>query len=196
MSSFKKWLCLVLCPLLLVGCAPAHPTATGPEQTAASTETEAPTSAPTAPPTTQATAAPTTAPSETSPRTTGPLTTGPIETITNFSDPGKAPIRCVTSPGGLPAQLAGKGYDEAFFAQYALLVVTDTVNSGSIQVNIHSVTRDGDTVTVTLSKEMPGDVGTADMATWLLWATVSKDLADCQWVLAGGAPPSQDYAKE
>ena len=34
---------------------------------------------------------------------------------------------------------------------------------------------DPSTGTVTLSREMNGDVGTMDMATWLLWAVIDRD---------------------
>ena len=64
-------------------------------------------------------------------------------------------------------------YDAAFFEKHALLLVVDTESSGSIQVGFASI--DPSTGTVTLSREMNGDVGTMDMATWLLWAVIDRD---------------------
>ena len=52
--------------------------------------------------------------------------------------------------------------------------MVDTVTSGSVKVSIGFL-GDG---TVTLAKEMSGTLGTADMATWLLWAEVDQGLTD------------------
>lgn len=84
-------------------------------------------------------------------------------------------VRYITWVEDLPAYEALDGYRNAeYFATKALLVVVDTVTSGSVKVAIDSVGNG----TVTLSKEMSGDVGTADMATWLLWAEVDQGLTD------------------
>ena len=81
----------------------------------------------------------------------------------------------VTRVEDLPAYEALDGYRNAeYFATKALLVVVDTVTSGSVKVSIDSVGNG----TVTLAKEMSGDVGTADMATWLLWAEVDQGLTE------------------
>ena len=61
-------------------------------------------------------------------------------------------------------------------------MVVDTVTSGSVKVAIDSVGNG----TVTLRKEMSGDVGTADMATWLLWAEVDQGLAESWTVTNSG----------
>uniref|UniRef100_UPI001C9E8AF7 hypothetical protein n=1 Tax=Klebsiella pneumoniae TaxID=573 RepID=UPI001C9E8AF7 len=74
------------------------------------------------------------------------------------------------------------GYDEAYFVEKALVVVYETVSSGSVQVDIASI----DGGVVTLSHEMSGNVGTADMATWLLWAEVDAGL-DYTWSVANPA---------
>ena len=84
-------------------------------------------------------------------------------------------VRYITRVEDLPAYEALDGYRNAeYFETKALLVVVDTVTSGSVKVAIDSVGNG----TVTLSKEMSGDMGTADMATWLLWAEVEQGLTD------------------
>lgn len=120
-----------------------------------------------------------------------------------FANPGKTRIAYtgprsfvmyVTSVEKLPDQEALKDYDEAFFAEHALLVVVETVTSGSVQLELGSIYREGDIAMVKLNRTMPGEVGTSDMATWLLWAEVSRDL-DCSWFLDSGAkePQSSKY---
>ena len=49
-------------------------------------------------------------------------------------------------------------------------------------------------VTVTLKRTLAGEVGTADMATWMLWAEVEKGL-DYSWNLkdAGQSLPNVKY---
>ena len=84
-------------------------------------------------------------------------------------------VRYITRAADLPAYEALDGYRNAeYFETKALLVVVDTVTSGSVKVAIDSVGNG----TVTLSKEMSGDMGTADMATWLLWAEVDQGLTE------------------
>ena len=88
-------------------------------------------------------------------------------------------VRYITRAADLPAYEALDGYrNDEYFRTKALLVVVDTVTSGSVKVAIDSVGNG----TVTLSKEMPGDAGTADMATWLLWAEVDQGLTE-NWIV-------------
>lgn len=175
----KKILCILLCALLLTGCR-----SSGGEETSGTIETEMPTivlvpdaefTFPEAP------AIP-----------TMPAAAG--ETLA-FENPGKVRlsytgnrsyVKYITSVEELPDEEALQGYDEAFFETKALILVVETVSSGSVRLEIESIVTDGDTATVTLSRAMPGDVGTADMATWLLWAEVSREL-DYNWILEGSA---------
>ena len=84
-------------------------------------------------------------------------------------------VRYITRVEDLPDYEALDGYRNAeYFETQALLVVVDTVTSGSVKVSIGFL-GDG---TVTLAKEMSGTLGTADMATWLLWAEVDQGLTD------------------
>lgn len=95
---------------------------------------------------------------------------------------GISAVRYITSVDQLPDNEALKAYDEAYFADKALVLVYETVGSGSVEVGIESI----ENGVVTLSHELPGDVGTADMATWLLWAEVEAGL-DYDWTIANPA---------
>lgn len=92
-------------------------------------------------------------------------------------------VRYVTSVDQLPDEGNWEGYDEAYFETKALLIVVETLSSGSVQVELDSILLEGDTAIVSLKRTMSGEVGTTDMATWMLWAEVSREY-DCQWVLA------------
>lgn len=163
-SRYLIWLC-VIC-LLFSSC----------KSTQSSQETTAPT-----------TAAPTTA--QTSPSATpadGPLL---------LQNPGKLRIpyttnrsgaQYITSVSQLPKDDVFQKYDDAFFETKALLLVTETVGSGSVDVSIDSVSVSDSTATILLSHELPGDAGTADMTTWLLWVEVDAGL-DLQWTVANPA---------
>jgi hypothetical protein len=181
----KKMICkLLVALLLLTGC-----------QTAAPAET--------------------TAPAETSPILIQEDSTVPIQTMPNlviggvegeelaFCNPGKVRIgysgdrrsvMYITDLDQLPDEEALKGYDEAFFEKSALVIVVETVGSGSVQLELESVRISDGVATVTLSRTMPGEVGTSDMATWMLWAEVDKNL-DYEWVLEGGSnqPQGEKY---
>lgn len=124
------------------------------------------------------------------------VSTSPIHTLSDslisFSNPGALRIpyttgRCgvqyITDPSQLPDYPEFSGYDSDFFKEHALLLVTDTVGSGSTQISIDSIAVNGNTASVTLRRVLPGDVGTADMATWLLWAEVPAGL-DLTWETA------------
>lgn len=94
-------------------------------------------------------------------------------------------VRYVTSASALPDYEELKQYDDAWFETHALVLVIETVGSGSVDVGIESIYVDNGTATVTLSHELDG-AGTADMAAWLLWAEVETGL-DCQWAIANPA---------
>ena len=92
----------------------------------------------------------------------------------------------VTSPEQLPAVEELKKYDADYFRTRALVLVRETVGSGSTRVSIQAISQKDQTVYVALLHESP-EVGTADMATWLLWAEVEPGLENFQWVLANPA---------
>lgn len=78
-------------------------------------------------------------------------------------------------------------YDKDFFNDKALVLVKYTVNSGSTQVSLDSANRVSNVVSVHVDAQPSGDMGTTDMATWLMWAEVDKSLGECQWVLDGAS---------
>ena len=177
----KKMVCMLLAAfLLLTGCQSAVP-----EETAAPAETAA-----------ASVPEELTVPTQTMPD----MTTGQEEgRIICFQNSGKARIgytgdrrsvKYITSVDQLPDEEALKGYDAAFFEENALVVVVETVSSGSVQLEIESIHITGGTATVTLKRTMPGGEGTDDMATWLLWVEVEQGL-DCQWVLKGNSRQPQ-----
>lgn len=173
----KKILCLLLAVLLLAGCqSPAVETTAAP--TVAPTQAEVPESIP----------------QET---VSDNVKTGQLA----FANPGKTRItytptgaqsfvRYVTSVEELPDVEALAGYDAAFFEEKALLILVETVASGSVKLEIEGIRVDGDSAIVSLKRTMEGDFGTADMATWMLWAEVEKDL-DYTWTMENASPPPQ-----
>ena len=175
----KKMICIILVLMLaLTGCQGA------PGETTPPTETMAPTEA----------AQPQEMTMPTLPETTfnpGPVLGGLEGDELPFENAGKVRltydgvrsfVRYVTSVDQLPQEGNWEGYDEAYFENKALLIVVDTLASGSIQVDLESVTVDEGIATVTLKRTLAGEVGTADMATWLLWAEVEKGL-EYTWLI-------------
>lgn len=100
----------------------------------------------------------------------------------------RSSVQYVTNADQLPDYAELAGYDDAYFQDHALLLVVETVSSGSAQVGIQSINIEGSTAAVTLSHEMQG-TGTTDMATWLLWAEVEPGL-NFQWSVSNPALPS------
>ena len=87
-------------------------------------------------------------------------------------------VRYVTSPDRLPDCEALEKYDEAYFADHALILVTQSVSSGSVEVSIKAIQETETGCGVVLPYGGPGkdQAGTADMATWLLWAQTEQGL--------------------
>jgi hypothetical protein len=133
----------------------------------------------------------------------GPVMGGQEGELLPFANAGKVRlnyegnrsyVRYVTSVDQLPPESAWEGYDEAYFQTKALLIVVETLNSGSVQVELDSIRLDGNTASVVIERTMSGDVGTTDMATWMLWAEVDKGL-ECEWTLANASqlPQGEKY---
>ena len=104
-------------------------------------------------------------------------------------------VRYVTDPSQLPDYPELEGYDEAYFADRALLLVVETVASGSVKVDIQSVTVDNGVAYVVLDHEIPTGMSTADMTTWLLWVEVDTGL-EYTWNLVNPALPAQNQQHE
>lgn len=184
----KKIICMLLALLLvLTGCHTSGSETTPTETTAAPTETTVPEMAVTVP---------------TIPMNPVIGATEPGDSIA-FANPGKARIaytgmrssvQYITSVEQLPDEEWFKDYDEEFFKTGALLVVVETVSSGSVQLEIESIRVSGDTASVQVKRTLSGDVGTTDMATWMLWVEVSNEL-DYDWVLPNSTnlPEGEKY---
>ena len=99
----------------------------------------------------------------------------------------RSEVRYVTSAEALPDCEGLADYDGAWFQDHALVLVTETVNSGSVEVEIAAITLENGTASVELSHGMSGDYGTNDMATWLLWAEVEPGLEGLTWTVANPA---------
>ena len=147
------------------------------------------------------TSAPTITPNAASVESSVPATvsTAPMYVISGgqipFENPGslrisytgnRSSVQYITDVSQLPNHAEFHSYDAAFFKDHALLLVTDTVGSGSTQISIDSVIVDGSTASITLRRTTQGDVGTADMASWFLWVTVPTGL-DFNWEVANPA---------
>lgn len=81
-------------------------------------------------------------------------------------------------------------YDDAYFAKKALVLVVETVKSGSVKVQIESITMTEAEALVTLSRQAP-QYGTDDMATWLLWCEAKQGLSQLAWSVTNPAYDSQ-----
>lgn len=95
-------------------------------------------------------------------------------------------IRYVTSVDQLPDYPEPGMFDESYFRTHALLLIMETVSNGSTRVGISNVTVEGDQASVELYHETQGDMSTAVMTTWLIWAEVERDL-DLKWTVTNPA---------
>ena len=183
----KKLICLVLSLLLLLtGCRSAGSVPSDATTQPSESETTTPQAAD---------------PTETTENTTvslpvnGPVTMGQTGKLRITYTGSNSGVRYVTDPSQLPDYPELEGYDEAFFRDHSLLLVTETVTSGSINVEIQSIMVEDGMAVVTLDHKVPTGVGTADMATWLLWVEVDAGL-DLTWVLANPALRPADQKNE
>lgn len=103
-------------------------------------------------------------------------------------------VRYITSQDQLPESDSLSQYDAAYFETGALILVLETVNSGSVLVEIESVTVSDSTASVRLSHTPQGDMGIPAMTTWLVWAEVAPGL-ELEWVLENPAMDS-DVSRE
>lgn len=101
----------------------------------------------------------------------------------------RSSVRYITSPEQIAQYDALGEYDEEFFREHALILVMETVTTGSTDVGISGVRLDGGVAAVTLSHGFSNDAATTVMTTWLLWAEVESGL-EYQWVIANPAVAS------
>lgn len=103
-------------------------------------------------------------------------------------------VRYITSASQLPDHEVFQQYDESFFLEKALIIVYESVSSGSVQVGIQNIEFENSTASVTLFHHAPPGDGTAVMATWMLWAEVETGL-DYEWVITNPALKSNHEVK-
>lgn len=65
-------------------------------------------------------------------------------------------------------------YDEDYFNTSSLLLIAQTTNSGSIGVSVEAIAAIDKVLKIKLGYTVP-EIGTADMATWLLWVELDKN---------------------
>lgn len=65
-------------------------------------------------------------------------------------------------------------YDEEYFNTSSLLLIIQTTNSGSIGVSVEAIGAIDKVLKIKLEYTVP-EIGTADMATWLIWVELDKD---------------------
>ena len=75
----------------------------------------------------------------------------------------------------------GSAYDDAYFRDHSLILVGLELGSGSIRPEITNVTAQDNDCTVTVTQYTP-EVGTDDMAYWILAAETSKISADADHI--------------
>ena len=97
-------------------------------------------------------------------------------------------VRYVTSADQLPDWEALETYDDAYFETHALILVTQSVSSGSVDVSIKAIqkTETGYGVVLSYGDSRKDQVGTNDMATWLLWAETEQG-QDGTWEIVNPA---------
>ena len=174
----KKLVCLVLSLLfLLTGCRSAGPASGDPTTQPSESETSAPID--TEPTETTEITQPTAV-------TLDPVTMGQTGKLRITYTGNRSGVQYITDPSQLPDHPELAGYDEAYFREHGLLLVTETVTSGSVYVEIQSIIVENGIATVTLDHKIPSGLGTADMTTWLLWVEVDAGL-DYTWNLANSA---------
>lgn len=177
---------LIVGMLALSGCASGTPEA----QTAAPTYTQPTTQAPTDPQSPTQVTLDQSLLLPTGPTDSGDsLTLGESGAVRRNYSVAFNDVRYITSAAQLPADEAFAKYDDAYFATGALLLVTETVNNGSVQVSVESVAVSDGVATVTLAHSLQGDMVTPVMTTWLIWVEVEPGL-ELQWELANPAMDS------
>lgn len=97
-------------------------------------------------------------------------------------------VKYITSADQLPDYGVLETYDDTYFQTHALILVTESVPSGSIEVSIEAIEKTQEGYGVTLSHDGPqqGQAGTHDMVTWLLWAEVAQGM-EGTWTVANPA---------
>ncbi len=175
----KKIVCLILALLcLLTGCRSAGPVSDDPAVQPSGSETTLPANTDSSE-TTEATQ-----PARDS------VTMGQTGKLRLTYTGNRSGVRYITDPSQLPDYPELAGYDAAYFQEHGLLLVTETVASSSVNVEIQSIVVENGIALVTLDHQIPSGQSTADMTTWLLWVEVDAGL-DLSWSITNPAFPPE-----
>jgi len=96
-----------------------------------------------------------------------------VEELLEFSESLEI-IRLNGRDEGLIERITGVKYDDAFFEDHFLVMVTVSETSGSNRHEVTSVKINNGMLDIEIERQIP-DVGTADMAGWLITIELSND---------------------
>ena len=71
------------------------------------------------------------------------------------------------------SRLTGEQYDEVFFSENFLVLITVSENSGSNRHEVTSIEEDNGVLNIEIERHLP-EIGTADMAGWLITIELSN----------------------
>ena len=72
------------------------------------------------------------------------------------------------------SRLTGEQYDEAFFSEHFLVMITVSESSGSNRHELSSIADDNGVLSIEIERHLP-EVGTTDMAGWLITIELSNN---------------------
>jgi len=103
----------------------------------------------------------------------GSLIVRSAEELHNFYDELKA-VSMNELDDDLIWRLTGEQYNDAFFAKHFLVLITVSEPSGSNRHELTSITDDNGVLSIHIDRLLP-EIGTADMAGWLIVIELSND---------------------
>lgn len=68
-------------------------------------------------------------------------------------------------------------YDDEFFAENALIIITLDESSGSVRHNVKKVIKEGNEISIAIESKVP-ELGTADMAEWNIYIELNAEDID------------------
>lgn len=68
-------------------------------------------------------------------------------------------------------------YDDEFFAENALIIITLDESSGSVRHNVKKVIKEGNEISIAIERKVP-ELGTADMAEWNIYIELNAEDID------------------
>lgn len=99
------------------------------------------------------------------------------EDLASFIEEGKAYFQFDQTFGEFEAfSTVAEKYDDAFFAENALLILYTTETSGAVRHTVEKVTLSDGALTLFVSATQPEEFGTTDMADWFIVVALEKDV--------------------